>query len=279
LDIETLRNARLGQFLASQVETKLAKPTADLKQLLDFDFDWRRITSATAYGTDFQPQPGKGVLLVYTDLDARKALETAIDRLQAGNATSGGIRRLEPDPLPMYLLNNDLYVAVQPGKPLMLSKFHQEILKAREVLSGQSPSLQGATTFTDLPQEPGTFFFLAAAQGISERMHIPPKAQVLKMADSLRLVLGEAADKLCLDAVLKTKTPESCQQVQQVLQGLVALALLSQTQNPDLLELAQSAKVSASGQTVNLRLQFSVARAIERIKEQEQKKHSSSGEK
>jgi len=275
LDVDAFKAGQLGAYVGGELDQKLAKPKADLKAQLDFDFDWRRITALTAYGTGFRPdEQGKGVLLVYTDMDVQKALEAFIEKLQGGNADAGPVKRLEPGPLPLYLIKDDLYIAPQPGRPVLVSKFHQEILKARPLFAGQAPTLAANDAFGDLLSAPGAFFFVAAAQGFNELPHIPPKAQVLKQAEGLRLILSENAGQVGLNALLKTKTAEVSQQVQQVLQGLLALGALSQPDNQDLQQLIQATKVTAGDKSVTVNVQLPADKVLAAIRQKaQQKKH------
>jgi len=275
LDVEASKATQVGAYIGGALDQdpKLVKTKADLKAQFDFDFDWRRITALTAYGTGFQPgEQGKGILLVYTDMDVQKLLEAVIDKAQGGNADTGDIKRLEPGPLPLYLIKDDLYVAPQPGRPLLVSKFHQEILKARPVFAGQGVTLAANDSFGDLLSAPGAFYFVGAAQGFNELPHIPPKAQVLKQAEGLRLVVSEAAGQVGFNAMLKTKTAEASQQIQQVLQGLIALGTLSQPGNQDLQQFIQAVKVTGSDKSVSLSIQIPADKVITEIKKKEAQK-------
>ncbi len=276
LDVDAFRMTQLGMFVGKQIlDPKLAKPKADLKEQANFDFDWRRITSLTAYGTEFQPQP-KGVLLLTTDMNVQAALDAVLAKQALGGA-EGPIKRLESAPLPLYALNNDLFMALQPGKPVVISKSREEALKARAVLAGQSPNLLASRAFTEFPPPPKAFFFLTAAEGFNEVAPIPASARVLKMADSLRLVLGESGDQVFVNLALKAKTPEVSQQIQQVIQGMLALLALSQVDNPDLNQFAQSTKVTVSDKMVTVDLHFPVAKTVKKIEEDERIKGSHAG--
>ena len=54
-------------------------------------------------------------------------------------------------------------------------------------------------------------------------------------------------------------------QMQQVIQGMVALASLSQPDNPDLMQLAQSAKVSTAGNVVSLQVSYPADKAVQML--------------
>jgi hypothetical protein len=70
---------------------------------------------------------------------------------------------------------------------------------------------------------------------------------------------------------LKAKTSEVMSQMQQVIQGTVALASLSQPENPDLIQLAQSVKVSGDDKLVTVGVEFPVEKAIRLLGEKKAK--------
>jgi hypothetical protein len=271
--VDALLATQLGAALAPEIDKGMTKPKADLKEYIDFDLDWRKIGALTAYGFDYRNDPkGKGVLLVTTTLDVQKGLEAAIAKFQQGAADTGPIKRLEGGPLPLYFVHNEVYVAIQPGRPVIAGKVKEDVLKARQVLSGSVPALAGTSAFNEYPAVPGTFFFLGVAQGLGEDVPVPPQAQVLKMADGLRAVLSETGGQVMLNAALKTKTAETSQKILQVLQGIIALGALSQTQNPDLQELVQGARVTSTEKLVCVEVKFPAARIIQKLAEQREKR-------
>lgn len=260
LDVQNLAKTQLGQALGQELDAKLVKPRADLKQSLGIDFNWHNIHSLTAYGTTFAPNE-QAVLLITTTMDVKATLDTAMAKLTA----KGPLRRLESDPSPLYCLNHQIYIAVPPGQPVILGKSEAEVKQARAVLLGHAPNLAGSHTFTGYPAVPRSFFFLGVAEGFNQSAALPPQARVLKMADGLRLVAGESGDQVRVFLNLKAKTAQICQQIQQVAQGMVALFLLGQKENPALRELAQNTHVTASDRLVNLELDLPVAQILKHI--------------
>ena len=263
-DLAGFRATKIGDFFGREVlDKKLAKPTTDLREQLGFEFDWRKIDSLTAYGADYQPQgAGQGVLLIRTTMDVRKALEGVMDRFaQGGNPDGGPVRRVQTDPVPLYAINNEVFIATPPGKPVLVSKSRADLDHAREVLLGQAPSLNGSPGLAAGDAPSNTFFLVASAQGFNENAPLPPRARILKMAESLRLGLGENGEELWLTVALKTKTLEVSQQIQQVVQGIIALVALGQIDNPDVRELAEATKVTGNDRLVTLEIRYPIDRA------------------
>jgi hypothetical protein len=274
-DIEALLKTSTGQTLAREaLDPNLAKPTADLKQHLDIDFDWRRIRSITLYGTEYSgPERLRGVMLVDTDLDVAKGFENAMTRLTAaGMAQNGGLQRVEEGATTLYSIKEDVYVGIQPGAPVVVGKARQTVLKARETLNGGTPNLDAAPAFATLGTRPGGFIVVAAAQGFSDTAPVPPQARVLKMAEALQLTLGEADGQVAATLGLTAKTPEVARQMHQVVQGLMAFAALGQIENGDLQTLLAGLRSSLTGKVVTLELSLPAGKIADKITEDQRRK-------
>ena len=271
VDLEQFRATKTGSYFVREIlESKLARPKEDLKRDLNFDLDVTRISSITAYGTDYQRHPdANGVLIVKTDLDVAAALDGLIEKFsKEGGEGAGPVKREKQGAATTYSLHNgEGFVCVHPGKLVLLGKSHEAVEKAEAVLSGKSANLSTGKAFSGFPEGPKAFFFLAIAEGFNEDAPLPPHAKVLKMTDGARLVLGENAANLFLNLALKAKSAEVMTQMQQVIQGTVALASLSQQENPDLIQLAQSVKVSGDDKMVTVGVEFPVEKAIQLLSE------------
>lgn len=274
LDAEALFKTALGQTLAREaLEPRLEGPSATLKQQYGFDFDWRRIRSVTLYGSEFgSPEQLGGVMLVDSDLDVAQGFESALAKLAAaGRRDAPELQRLTDSPSPLYRIMDEVYIAAAPGTPAIVAKSREVTLKAGKVLAGSAPNLDGASGFGEFCQAGDGFFFVAAAQGFSGAAPFPPQAQVLKMADGLRLNLGEFGNEVRASLTLSTRTSERAQQIQQIVQGLLALAMLSQSDNQDLQTLLQGTQVARSDKLVTLNLAVPSGKLSRKIVEEQGK--------
>jgi hypothetical protein len=267
-DLERFHDTKVGQYLGQQIlDKKWEKPKGDLKNFFDLDLDWRSFESMTAYGTDFQAKnKANAVLIIKTDRRARENLAVALrQQVQKSKETGGPVALAQESPFTLYSINNDVFISLQKGNLVLLSKSRPMIQMAGEVLAGKAANLTAGQALAGFPEAPKAFFFLAVAEGFNQPSALPPQARVLQQADGARLVLGENNDRLFLNLALKAKTPEIGQQMQQVVQGIISLVTLSQPPNPDVQALAQSAKVSAQEKLVTVDVGYPVSRAIEKI--------------
>ncbi len=272
-DAKWLFHADLVGFRASQighyVQTNfLSGPLKEVSSNLKFDAEalLRKVTSVTAYGSDFKKNDPEasltsGVLILQTDTETQQIVEGALAAQLLAN-TNSPLKKLQTQPYPLYAVGKDLFGAIQPEGVILLGKSRERINQATQVLGGKLPNLSGGQGFTDFPATSDSFVFLGVAEGFNQLIDLPPQVKVLQMADGVRIVLGEKAELLFVDLALKSKSAEIVTQIQQVLQGIVALFSLGAPENQDLSELVRSTKVTAADKIVAVGMQFPVAKAL-----------------
>jgi hypothetical protein len=263
LDMEALRASQVGKFVIEKViEPKFTKGLQEKN--LTLSLAPGNISAVTAYGSKLQKEEGEGVLLIKTTADVKKDLET-LTKTAAEEGKEISISQKEP--YLVYNINDDFYVAPNIKGWVVVAKRKTNIEEGHAVLNGKKETLAAGNAFNEYPQLANTFFFLGMAQGF-ENTPVPPQAQVLKETNGGRLALGEDADKLFVNLVLRGKTAESAMKVQQVLQGLVALVTLS-GDKPELMELARNTQITNEAQNVTVNLSFPVSKAINKIADKE----------
>lgn len=274
-DLESFRASQTGQYVQKKMLDEMLE---NLSAQLKFDVPAlaQKLKSITAYGTDFKKDPqanlSSAVLIIQTDSEAQKIIEGAL-AAQLLADTEGPVKKLQTEPYPLYSVGKELFGAIQPNGIVTLAKSREQIERSHAVLSGKAANLKGSKSFADFPAVTDTFIFLGVAEGFNEAGLIPPQAKVLQMADGARIVLGEKQERVFANVAIKGKTTEVVGQIQQVLQGLVALGSLGQPEDKDLSELVKGIKVAASDKVVSVGVEFPVARALERLAEQSEGHH------
>jgi hypothetical protein len=265
LDADAFRRSKIGEHIVREVlDPKSAKAKEDLEQSLGFALDWTRMHSITLFGPTYQPKAdNSGLALIRTSMNVVQGLDTAIER----NNPALRPEQIEAGPTPLYRINKDSYVWAGPGGWFLLGKSRDALDRARAALTGSAPSLATANLLKGFGPAQDSFFFLGLAEDFGQKADLPLKAAVLKQAEGGRLVLGERGDQVFAQLTIRTRTAEAAQQIQQVVQGLIALGALSQDAKPELQELAQGAKVTAADQSVTISLEIPSARALAKIAE------------
>lgn len=269
-DLTGFRGSQLGGYVQTNyLDQFLKQMSSNMK--FDAQALVQKMTSITAYGSGFKKQDPEaslstGVLLLQADAETQKILEGALAAQLLAN-TNGPLRKLQGEPYPLYAVGSDLYGAIQSNGMILVGKSRERIDQASLVLAGKSPSLKESKMFTDFPVSSDSYFFLGIAAEFNELADIPPQARVLQMADGVRLTLGEKAELLQAELALKSKSTEVVNQIQQVLQGVVALFSLGQPENQDIAELVRNTKVTTLDQFVAVGVKYPVAKALALIEQ------------
>ena len=265
LDAEQFMNGKVGTYLVDQVlNPRSAEMREKIKSELGIDLDWKRIKAITAYGTGYRPQEDDtGVLLIRTSLDLKAALEAAM----AKSVPQLRIEKIENAALPLYRFNEQGYVGLPSSELLLVARHRNAIDRGLEVLGGRAENLASGKALQDYPETSFGFFLLAVAEGFGQQAELPASAAIFKQATGARIILGEDNDRLRLNFDLKAASAEVSQQIQQVAQGLLALAAMNASQNPDLMKLTQAAAVTSSGKCVTLAVTVPVTDVIAKISE------------
>jgi hypothetical protein len=246
----------------------LARPQRELKQNLGIDFNWRDIASVTAYGTQFKPWGEPNGVLLLDGYDFGAALDEAIRRLeQAVGVGAVPLHKTQEAGATVFSLQDRVFGAMLPGRLFVLSQSKDELQKARDVLSGAAPALPEAK----MPAAASTAFLVGRLDKLQEAP-LPPQAQALKAVESAQFSLAQQADNVVGRLSLAVKDAETAAQMQQALQGLLALVLLNQSQNTNAQKLIQATKITATDKTVNVRLELPAADVIELLKQGQQRR-------
>ena len=267
LDLDNFRATQVGKYVGKEI---LADALAELKTGLKIDFLalYQNVHAITAYGTDYQMnEKVNGVLMIHTDAETQKIVEGLLVAQILSNP-NGPIRKIQEEPAALYAIDKQLFISPSQGDLLLVGKSQPQIEKAQTVLAGKSKSLNSSKTFSGFAELPNSFFFLGVAEGFNQAAPVPPQAKILQMADGGRLLLGEKAGQLFLNLALRTKTAELSKQIQQIINGMIALLSLSQNENKDLQQLIQSTRISGKDNLVSIALEYPVADAVKRLGEE-----------
>jgi hypothetical protein len=304
LDAAQFRATKVGSSIITKwVGTSLPVFQGQLKEGLMLDLDAKKIiggiNSITIYGTDYQSPQDHAVLLVGTSPELQKILVGFLAGMvlagtnapmQVTQATEGSVTfysigqpgqahsghppvTQSPDgsgssgPSPQ----DAAYCAVLPDKVIAIGRSREATEHAAKVLAGKAPCLASGAAFGGFGDLKEAFFFVGAAEGFNLGANLPPQAKLLQVAEAVRVALGESANQVFLSLALRGKTSDVAAQMQQVVQGLIAVGSLSQPQDNDLGRLLQSIKVSSADNIVDVRVDYPVDKAIEQLTQASEK--------
>jgi len=264
VDVEDFLGTQVGQFIGTEIlDKQLAKPTRDFQQQFGIEFDWRKIRSLTAYGTDFKSSAqDKGVLLIESSLDVAKSLDRMIEKqAEAPTKNRVPLSKVQEASFPLYAVHGVFGTPVGADM-FLVSKSKTQLENARRVLTGKAANLTSVTNFPAFAETPKGFLVANVADGFGTAAGLPSQVNAFKDAEGGQIVAGEKATNVFLNLALHARNTESATQMQQVVQGLVALATLSQSENKDLQRLGQGIKVSGSDKTVTVNVEIPASDVI-----------------
>jgi hypothetical protein len=272
LDAGQFRASKVGGYFITEVlEKQFSRPMQELQTRLKLDVNLEKIiggiNSITIYGTDYQSAQDHAVLLIRTSPEIEKIVVGFLAGMAlAGTNAPMRVTQTQEGNVSIYDMQNAAHCAVLPGQVIAVGRSREITEKAAKVLAGKAPALTSGAAFGGFGDTKEAFFFLGVAEGFNEGNGLlPPQAKLLQVADAGRVAVGEEANRVFLNLALRGKTPEAVMQMQQVMQGIIAIGSLSQPQDKDVAQLLQSIKVSTTDNFVNVRVDYPVDRAIEQL--------------
>lgn len=247
VDIERFVSSKIGALILEELQAKgLKRKFAAFREVFGF-YPSEDLRSITLYGNQYQPH--KGVLIIKGTFDKEKLLiliranDTYQEQDYKGRAIHEWIDKGE-----------EHYGSFYKDDVIVIANSKKNVHKGLDVMDGNSGNLADNAESSDFQLAPPGVFLTAAARGISEQAAVPPKAMILKMADRLILAVGEVEGNDYIRVVLKARDETAANQIQQMLQGIIAFGTMMGEQNPQLAELAQAVQLTLNGTRVKLRL-------------------------
>lgn len=269
LDVENLTQTKLGEFVGNEIlDKQLAKPRAQLQQHLGIEVDWRDIQSITVFGKSLKKSADRqAVLMIRSRHDIPASLDSVVEKFAAQKPNEAALQKSDEDGATVYALKNEAFGSPVGRDLFLVSKSREQLAAARRVLDGKAPNVTNVKSFPALHQPAGGFLVAAINDAFSNGIKLPPQAEGLKNAESGQIVAGEKEDRIFVNLSVNTKEAEAATKLQQVVQGLIALASLAQAENPDIQKLAQGTKVTSEDKTVQVRIDVSAADVIAKVTE------------
>jgi len=259
LDADAMRSSAMAQKVyEAAIEQDRSIPKKMDDALAQFKFDPRKdLHGITVYG----PKVGsrEAVVLVYADVD-RAALEERVKQAQDYKAGKHGPHEIHSFKAPRE--NRTVSGAILP-KVVVLAEGEQALGAALDVLDGKSSGLaKDSPLGAEMPT--GALLVLRAA-GIGEA-ELPFKSPLVQQSESLDVAVGEYQGKAFVQAAVRTKTPETAQQLKGLLEGFRAAALLGKEQDPDAKKIVESIKIDASDKTFSIGVRMPVDETLDMMK-------------
>ncbi len=258
VDAEALMSSQLGAMLTKEILAKHAAQIEGLTTLIGMN-PLKDVSGLTLYGEDAVRENAVAVLRGRFDKEkllALAKLNPSYEKVDRGSFTVHKWRDQGKDACGCFF--NDT--------TLVLGGSLERVGAALDALGGTGDRLDPASPLGRLGASAGGAFLLAAADGPGGMKGMKPEAAILKNARDAALVVREVEGELQAELTLTARDKESCDQMADVLRGLIAFGRLSGDRNPDLAKLAKSAKLTVENPQIRLNLSFPSADAMAAIK-------------
>jgi hypothetical protein len=256
VDVEGAVASGLGQYLIQKGKDKdLAAKTATFKEKFGFD-PLVDLQGVTLYGEDFDPAGGVAIIQAKVDqatLLKRLAENTGHKELKYGARVVHQWTQEASGRMPA----GDRFGTFYSDDITVIAQTQAVLQHAVDVLDGKADNLTKAKSSL-LPQSPKGTFFVASAVEIALPNNAASRRPMLQNISSGSAVAGEDDNGLFYKGQMTAKTAEDAANVQQVIEGFMGLALLSERAGvadvpaPDPSALLKGVKASAQDKLVTL---------------------------
>lgn len=250
LDLDQLRNTQFGSLISKElIDKEIEKPRTEIKKTFDFDLDWHKIKAITVHACFSSQSPNQGALLIYANQDMVKNFLSTLQTHAKNSDTYGGaIKAVSTNPVPIFEIGQDLRAAIAKDNLIVLSKSKNYLDQSLDVILGKNPGLSENAKYNQYqefiaPDIAGPIFFVAGVKGLSSDVPLPPQAMILKNAEAAVVAFGESKSNVFMHLTVEASSYDTLQNIQQVLQGIIALGTLTGTNNADFYSLAKAASI------------------------------------
>lgn len=274
LDLEAARASALGSFIIDNQE----RFDIEFGELEEMGINpLEDIDNITIYGVG-NPED-EGIIIVRTNDKIDRLIEMA--REKAPN-----FKEIDIDGLTIYSFDKgDMYAYVRKSRngdtrTIIITKAQDRLIRAINVIRGRVPSLDEAdNTDLILPSRDGVIV-CAAAAGLPwmEEEENNPASQILKMAQSLSIQLGEDGPESYVNVSIETSSKEDAQNIYGVLNGVLSLGrMMSGQPDSELAELRtliDNVKLDSNKKSLSITISCPTQELLEIIEKLEERNHS-----
>lgn len=265
LDADQFRMSRVGGKLFSELSN--IDPLKENQKLpVNPVLVLNGLRGITAFGTIPNAEAMNG-----GDVDVVAIISGTPELMQIFKALISGIQLEQPEAVAEIKEGDHTIISmVQAGvsgvflgeDQVAISKSMDSMSKFLAVRTGKATHLQFGKRFPAPDYIDGMGVYLGVyVEGLGDMKEMPAQARILQMTQAVAVQLGESQDNMHLLASLLTDLPETAMKVKDVLNGLIAVMVLTQNGDTDFASLVDSANVTQEANAVTLRLDYPAASA------------------
>lgn len=271
LDVDALQRTRVGGLLLRQwMAPMLSGLTAGLPPQLALTLDPTNFHGLTVYGNSLDANPEKNsALIIHSQLPLQGVLDTFVALGAKGAAAEGKSDGFQVKKLAgqkgaaTYVLNKELFAGFLATDCLVVGP-SQKILD-----EAMSASLNGEPARSAVAKSIGGkdqgFLVLGVSESYTQGLKLPQPFQVLNQTEGLQLHVREKEEDVVAQLSMKAKAPDVAGQIQQAVQGAVAMATLAMPQEEAIQSLVKGLKIQKADRSVDITLGYPIRELLKRI--------------
>lgn len=267
VDVEAALKSEIGKLGFEGPEPILAEVQNDIMEDLGFDL-FAEVRSVTIYGLTVEQE--NPVVIISTTPVAEAKLGELTGEMQLAGVEERGRTIYRMDAHGEELAHVGAFIAgADAGERILVVAHDNEALhSAIDIVEGKG-RLDANLDQSPLSRAPGSGSIVyVSASEIDRGLDIEPVSVVLQKAEGMRFDLGETGGQMYMEMDLRTTGDQEAVQIQQMIQGGLAMAQFAASKEPAFAEiaaLAGSMNLTADGRDVALRFRHDSKDVLERL--------------
>ncbi len=271
LDVDALQHTRVGGALVRQwIAPMLSGVTAQFPPQLAQSLDATNIHGLTVYGTSLDANADKNsALIIHSQLPLQGVLDTFVAMAGKGEAAEGKepafqVRKLEGQQgAATYVLNREFFAGFVAKDCLVVGPSQKVLDEAMAASSGAGRS-QSAVAKSIRSKDQG-FLVLGVSESYTQGLKLPQPFQALSQTEGLQLHVHEKDNDVVAHLSLKAKAADVAAQIQQAMQGAVAMATLAMPQEEVIQSLVKGLKIEKADRSVDVTLGYPIRDLLKKL--------------
>lgn len=235
IDFEGLRQTSLYKKISERfLKEPIAEIEAEIEKSTGLKIPLDSLKSATAFGRSANNAPDEDGVLVLEMSPALKKI--AMDWLQKSQGEKGSmlpvtISEVDAEIEGLFSIDNEILVAGDMNSDyLCIGRSKDRIMHSINILGTEKQRGEVKSQFKEYTSPKGTMAYVALANAFDGSNLPAQQAKVLQMSKGASVAIGESKENIFLKLMLSTENDGASLQIQRILAGVQAVAMLNAQQ-------------------------------------------------
>lgn len=234
-DFEGLRQTSLyKEFRAQLLQQYISKAETEIERSTGLDITIDSVLSVTAFGKSASKAPDEDGILMMEITPALKTI--AMDWLWKSHKAKAtelpvSVSKIDAEIEYLYSIDGEILIAADTNSNhLCIGRNKERIMHFIHILGTQKQKGAAKRQFKDYPSPAGTLAYIAVTNTFDGAQLPAQQAKILQISKGASMAAGESNEHIFLKLVLSTEGSETSLQIQRILAGVQAVAMLNAKQ-------------------------------------------------